>query len=189
MANTTWSRMRCPSRDCTQHITHADVQNHAPVEVFARFDELSIRSYLSAETAFLYCLAPTCESGQIHDTGTDGPIYRCNACNFRMCTAHTRPIAFHENETCTQYDERIERERIELEARETETRVRREQEEASAAENSKTAVECPGCGSMITKSEGCDHMTYRAATLSSAMLVACHMQGQHGTCGRLSVSV
>jgi hypothetical protein len=66
----------------------------------------------------------------------------------------TRSI--HEDETCIQYDERIARERAE---RKEEERTRRAAEEASAAEVSKSSVECPGCGANIAKISGCDHMT------------------------------
>ncbi|KAI8943264.1 hypothetical protein NX059_001284 [Plenodomus lindquistii] len=161
MASTTWDQVRCPSSGCKNPITYEDVQKYAPADVYERFDELSMRSYLSSEPNFTYCLAPTCTSGQIHDTGTAGPIFRCAACKFRMCTAHTPPVPFHEDESCTQYTERVERKRIATEAREAALRVRREQEQASAAEVTKTSVECPGCGIMISKTVGCDHMTCR----------------------------
>jgi E3 ubiquitin-protein ligase RNF14 len=118
-----------------------------------------MRTFLNAETNFVYCLAEGCESGQIHDTGVEGPIFRCAACGFRMCTAHDPVIPFHENEACTHYNERIELERVEREARDEGVRVRREQDEASAAEAGRLSVECPGCGVQIQKIDGCDHMT------------------------------
>jgi E3 ubiquitin-protein ligase RNF14 len=125
----------------------------------ARFDELSMRSFLSADANFLYCLAEGCPSGQIHDTGAEGPIFRCAACGYRMCTAHDPVIPFHENEVCTQYNERTEREKAEAEEAD---RVRFQQEEASAAEVGRSSVECPGCGVQIQKTTGCDHMTCKS---------------------------
>jgi hypothetical protein len=103
---------------------------------------------------FRSCYAENCNSGQIHDTGVEGNIFRCNACGFRVCTVHN--VAFHTDETCDQYDERIAREERE---RQEETRIKQEQEEASLAEVSRSSVECPGCGANIQKTEGCDHMT------------------------------
>ncbi|KAF1835131.1 hypothetical protein BDW02DRAFT_496646, partial [Decorospora gaudefroyi] len=162
MENTTWSSIVCPASTCTNPITHNDVQKYAPAATFTRFDELSIRSYLSADTNFLYCLAAGCTSGQIHDTGVEGPIFRCVACGFRMCTAHEPVVAFHEGEACTQYTERVERERVErLTAKEEEARKRRQDDEASVAEVGRSSVECPGCGAFIQKTTGCDHMTCR----------------------------
>ncbi|CAN9302397.1 unnamed protein product [Alternaria alternata] len=87
-----------------------------------------------------------------------------------MCTAHDPVIPFHENEVCTQYNERMKREEAEMKAREKEEervrtqqeedmRVRRRQEEASAAKVAKSSVKCPGCGLQIQKISGCDHMT------------------------------
>lgn len=150
----------CPSSGCTTILTHHDVHRYAPLDVFTRFDELSMRILLSSNNDFLYCLAKGCSSGQIHDTGVEGPIFRCAGCGFRMCIAHTPVIPFHENETCAMYTQRVERERQEKEAREEQdARRKREEEEASAAEVKKNAVECPGCGVQIHKMSGCDHIT------------------------------
>jgi E3 ubiquitin-protein ligase RNF14 len=74
-----------------------------------------------------------------------------------MCTAHDSIIPFHENEACTQYNERVAREIAQAE--EEEARIRREHEAASAAEVAKSSVECPGCGVQIQKIMGCNHMT------------------------------
>ncbi|KAH6882466.1 hypothetical protein BKA58DRAFT_373374 [Alternaria rosae] len=120
-----------------------------------------MQSYLSTNKSFLCCLAEGCPSGQIHDTGVAGPIFRCAACGHRMCTAHNPIIPFHEDEVCTQYNERIERERLVREAQNEEVRLRREQEEASIAEVGKSSVECPGYGAQIQKTSGYDHMTCR----------------------------
>jgi hypothetical protein len=118
-----------------------------------------MRSFLSSHTHFLYCLAPQCSSGQIHEDDPEGNIFRCAACGFRMCTAHTPMIPFHETETCAQHNERVAEEQAEREAIEEAARIRREQDDASIAEVARSSVECPGCGANIQKSSGCDHMT------------------------------
>jgi E3 ubiquitin-protein ligase RNF14 len=123
-----------------------------------------MRRFLSADKDFHYCLAEGCSSGQIHDNGIEGPIFRCAACGHRMCTAHNPVVSFHDNEGCAQYNERIERERVEREVQERKLRLRGEQEEASAAEVSTSSVECPGCGVHIQKLSGCDHMTCKRVT-------------------------
>ncbi|KAF2126738.1 hypothetical protein P153DRAFT_406986 [Dothidotthia symphoricarpi CBS 119687] len=161
--STTWESIQCPSSDCSNQITHEDVLKYTPENVFARFDELSMRSVLSNDPNFRYCIAEGCTSGQIHDTGAEGYIFRCGACGFRICTVHDMP--FHSDETCTQYDARMAKEEEERRAKqqqlEKEEEARRLQEEASVAEVGRCAVVCPGCKAPIQKTAGCDHMTCR----------------------------
>jgi len=120
-----------------------------------------MRAFLSNDASFRYCLAEGCKSGQVHDSGAEGNIFRCGACGFRVCTIHD--MTFHEGETCTQYDERLvreERERIEKQEQEDKDRKRRQEEEiASVAAVDKFARACPGCKRPIQKTSGCDHMT------------------------------
>ncbi|KAI1671585.1 IBR domain containing protein [Pyrenophora tritici-repentis] len=152
----------CPSTACTTFLSHTGIHTHAPLPLFTRYDDLTMRSLLSSDPSFLYCLNPSCTSGQIHDSGTAGPIFRCAECGFKMCTAHEPVVPFHEDETCAVYVERVERERQEREARQEEDeKRRREEEEASREAVKRDAVECPGCGVMIHKMAGCDHMTCR----------------------------
>ncbi|KAE8849323.1 hypothetical protein HRS9122_03339 [Pyrenophora teres f. teres] len=154
----------CPSTDCPTFLSHSDIHTHVPLPLFTRYDDLIIRSLLSSDPSFLYCLRPSCHSGQIHDSGTAGPIFRCAECGFRMCTAHEPVVTFHEDETCAAYVERVERERKEREARQEEDEmIRREEEEASREAVNREAVECPGCGVMIHKMGGCDHITCKFA--------------------------
>ncbi|KAJ5058517.1 hypothetical protein J3E72DRAFT_196926 [Bipolaris maydis] len=141
-------KIRCPS-DCARLITYQDIQKYTSAKEFNRYNELSLRSFLSTQEDFVYCMAPGCSSGQIHDTSTlgeQGPIFRCVGCGYRMCTAHTPIVPFHENETCAEYDKRIETEKEEEEA-------------ASVALLKEKAQKCPGCGSQIEKTTGCDRMT------------------------------
>jgi hypothetical protein len=146
----------CPSDSCTSLIQHQDVHKYAPADVFARYVNLCTRSLLSADKDFLYCLAAGCTSGQIHFDRTQSPIFRCAACGYRMCTAHVPLVAFHEGETCKEFERRLEAEKN---AQEEQARKRREQEEASVQAVKQRARECPGCGAQIEKVSGCDHMT------------------------------
>ncbi|KAF2636008.1 hypothetical protein P280DRAFT_510790, partial [Massarina eburnea CBS 473.64] len=143
--NTTWNEIPCITSGCDNRVTHEDVR---------KFDELSIRNILSNDASFRYCIADGCTFGQIHDSDNDGNIFRCGACGFRACVTHDVP--FHTDETCRQYDERMQREESE---RTEEIGLRREQEAASLEVVGKTAVQCPGCGMNIQKTGGCDHMT------------------------------
>lgn len=122
-----------------------------------RFDELSMRSFLSMDPNFRSCYAEGCNYGQIHDAEVDGNIFRCGACGFRVCTEDNVP--FHTDETCDQYRERIAKEEGE---RAEEARAKQGQEEASLSEVSRISMECPGCGANIQKIDGCNHMTCKA---------------------------
>lgn len=115
-----------------------------------RFDEMSIRALLSADPNFRYCLAEGCASGQIHDTDTIGNIFRCNACNFRICTVCDVP--FHTGQTCTRFNKQ---------RREKEENDRRRDRENNKSELEVRAstTRCPGCNVPIHKYEACDHMT------------------------------
>lgn len=125
--------------------------------IVARYDDLSTRNFLSTDSEFLYCQSPGCSSGQMHDASTEGYIFRCTECGYRYCTGCK--VAFHTDETCAQYQERIAKER------EEELRIQKEQDEASLAEVTKVSVACPGCGANIQKSYGCDHMRCKTALL------------------------
>ncbi|KAH5324355.1 hypothetical protein HBI12_092230 [Parastagonospora nodorum] len=166
MDSTAWDRIACPSSVCEKMISHEDVRANAPADIFNRFDELSMRSFLSADAQFRYCLSPSCNSGQVHNSGAEGYIFCCVACGFRACTIHD--AAFHEGETCGQFDERIKREeeRQAEEDRQAEKErvareLRKQQEAQSEEEVKRCAMVCPGCQTPIQKISGCDHMTCR----------------------------
>ena len=62
------------------------------------------------------------------------------------------PPVWHEEETCEEYETRIQELKRKRE-------VEERNEEASRKKVKSIARECPGCGAMIQKISGCDHMT------------------------------
>ena len=68
---------------------------------------MALVSALGAERNYQWCMSPACKSGQIHEDAEAGPIMTCNHCGFRSCVLHQVP--FHEGETCSQYDDRMNR--------------------------------------------------------------------------------
>jgi hypothetical protein len=154
-------------------ISHDVVREQASAEVFARyvrqivphrwltgtsFDRLSLASALADLPDFRYCLAPGCDSGQIHDDEDDeSNIFRCNECGYRYCTSHN--IAFHVGETCDEYDERMRDEARTIEDREALS--------AALIEDISKLCPGPGCSYRIEKHAGCDHIT---CELSPALL-------------------
>lgn len=125
----------------------------------ARYDVLLTRDALSGDPNFRWCRAPGCQSGQVHESGHEGNIFRCAECGFRVCVIHDN--TWHEGETCQEYDYRVSG------AKEREEQRRKEQEEASLKAINKISKKCPGagCGWNIQKHNGCDHMTCRCFIL------------------------
>lgn len=121
-------------------------------DLIVRFDALSAREALNDDPNFRWCRRAGCKSGQIHENGTDGNIFRCIVCNFKVCTVHED--TWHEGETCEEYDYRTSGRK---------ERDQKAQEEASLKAIGELTKKCPGkrgkCGWNIEKNDGCDHMT------------------------------
>jgi hypothetical protein len=113
-----------------------------------RFDTLTTKAALAELPGFRHCISPACTSGQIHFEGADAPIFRCEACGFKACVLHN--TAWHEDETCAQYDERNYAARKALLEKE---------EKASLKAVERIAKKCPGCKRPIQKNGGCSHMS------------------------------
>jgi len=90
-----------------------------------------MRAFLSNDATFRYCLKEGRTSGQVHDSGSEGNIFRCVACTFLICTTHDE--AMHVGETCEQYDARKGCER-------------KVQNYASQAKIEEVTKICPGAG-------------------------------------------
>lgn len=143
-----WENIRCP--ECREPLERSDIRKLASKKTFARYETLVSRAILSANPNFRWCLNPECDSGQIHENGKDGPVFRCAECKTKICMFHER--AWHKGETCEQFDHRVAVEK------------RRVEEAASIAVIDKITKKCPGkpgqpCGWNIEKVAGCDHMT------------------------------
>jgi IBR domain, a half RING-finger domain len=73
---------------------------------------MALVSALSADKDYYWCMSTSCKSGQIHEDADAGPIMSCNNCGFKTCVVHQ--VAFHSGETCSQYDERMNQLRAEV---------------------------------------------------------------------------
>ncbi|OCK79848.1 hypothetical protein K432DRAFT_354127 [Lepidopterella palustris CBS 459.81] len=139
-----WDRISCP--ECRQTMQHADMQKHARKETFQRYDNLSTRATLSALPDFRWCLRPGCDSGQIHEITVEGPVFQCSSCGHLSCAVHNK--AWHEGETCEQFDER----------KLAEPSQKRKEAEVSEKWKARNTKLCPGCRAPIQKNGGCSHM-------------------------------
>lgn len=97
-----------------------------------------LRQQLSSLPEFRWCLAPGCQSGQLHLGGTAEPRFVCESCGHCSCVKCDVP--WHDRESCSEYQYR-------------------KSEGPSYDTISATTKPCPKCQSRIEKNEGCDHMT------------------------------
>ncbi|OAA65433.1 ring finger protein [Niveomyces insectorum RCEF 264] len=166
-----WDQLKCP--ECPAFLAHADVRLYAAPAEFARYEQLATRAAVVRDFPnFRWCLAPGCESGQIHEPPSSKraalpsssspsssssaaataassieescPKFRCHACRAAYCINHNVP--WHSGETCAQYDVRTKQRR-------------REEQRKSDQWVQKHAKECPQCHKMVHKYEGCNHIT------------------------------
>jgi hypothetical protein len=98
--NGQWNAIGCPGDDCKEVLQYIDVRRLASEEHFERYENLATRAALGSMPDFHWCMAPGCESGQIHEDGDDD-MFQCNACNTKSCVKCNRK--WHENETCEQF--------------------------------------------------------------------------------------
>ncbi|KAF1982289.1 hypothetical protein K402DRAFT_340717 [Aulographum hederae CBS 113979] len=154
-----WDRIPCP--ECNAVLEYAAIKTLASPETFARFDRLSARAAVGQMENFVWCIGPNCGSGQEHAAGIAAPIFVCAICRFRQCIVHK--MAWHDNETCKEYDYR------------TTGQKKKDEEKASEDVVNKSSVMCPGhkCGARIEKSVGCDHMTCRKCRTEFCYMCQC----------------
>ncbi|CAG8519249.1 11735_t:CDS:2 [Ambispora gerdemannii] len=137
----------CPTSECTQQLEHHDVKRLAELEVFERFDTFSLREALRQMLEFRWCKSAGCGSGQIHFEGDEAPIMTCEACQKKSC--YTHDIPWHEEMTCSEYDEMMKY---------------AEAETATQEYLKRETKPCPKCGVHITKDGGCNHMSCKVST-------------------------
>ncbi|KAF2709648.1 hypothetical protein K504DRAFT_378558 [Pleomassaria siparia CBS 279.74] len=150
-----WREIKCPGTDCGLALKYHEVQQLATPESFAELDNLLFRDALGGDDNFRWCRAEGCQSGQVHESGHAGNIFRCVGCGFRVCVIHDK--TWHEGETCDEYDYRISGEK----EKDEQKKLQVEQEQASCEAIGKLSKKCPGikCAWNIQKNDGCDHMT------------------------------
>lgn len=137
-----WDEVSCP--ECNVVLAFHEVKNMTNKDYFDKYEQASLRAALANDPDYRHCLSTTCESGQLHPGGTDEPIFRCQECGHKHCVACE--ALWHEDETCNEYQQRLEDERS----------VENKLSEETVVETSKP---CPQCRCPIEKNNGCDHMT------------------------------
>ncbi|KZO93620.1 hypothetical protein CALVIDRAFT_245668 [Calocera viscosa TUFC12733] len=140
--------IRCPIPSCPESLELADVQRWADREVFDHYDQFLLRRHLAEEPSFSWCKNPACKSGQLHaPEAATCTLVTCHACAANWCSAHDIP--WHEGMTCAQYDQ----------SRRGWLRGEQWKERKVRLWVKRKTKKCPGCGTHIERSEGCDHIT------------------------------
>lgn len=147
-----------------------------PLTSNIRFDALSTLDALGNDPDFRWCRRAGCKSGQIHENGIDGNIFRCIACGFKVCVVHE--ATWHEGETCEEYDYRNIRKK------------ENDQQKGPVKSILQFAKKClvksgkHGCN--IEKNGGCDHLTQRMQEMASVKAISQFTKkclGKGGKCG------
>ena len=132
------SPLRCFGLDgkCGQSLSLKWLWNALGYKVFVRLLRGSLAQYIQHRPPiFAHCPVPDCT--QVYQKTVDGGTMCCPKCRNVICT--TCNALKHEGVTCDQYNRSAFR-------------------EWKRIQNIK---DCPGCGALIQKTWGCDHMTCR----------------------------
>ena len=156
-----------------------NVSLRSPLIQSVRFDAISTREALNDDSNFRWCRRAGCNSGQIHENGTDGNIFRCSVCGFKVCVVHDD--IWHEGETCKEYDYRKSREK---------KSDQKMPEKVSFKSISQLAKKFLGKGGErgrnIEKNGGCDYVTQQMQERASVKTISQFTKkcpGKGGKCG------
>ncbi|KAH7304021.1 hypothetical protein B0I35DRAFT_363897 [Stachybotrys elegans] len=150
----------CP--ECGVALEYHDVIRWLDQPERLRYDHLLLRTVLQDNPDFIWCSAPGCENGQIHEGADAQPIVKCNMCGSRTCFLHGVP--WHTGLSCEEYDA-IQSSSAERNIRpdaspvtfaslsKDQTRVI-EERRATEQVIKQTTKPCPNCGRNIEKNGG-----------------------------------
>lgn len=111
-----------------------------------RWLDKAARALRESDEEFWACPRASCTWGCFLSTREDGNIFECQVCGTRWCI--TCDVSMHDNEACSDYQDRITNGQ----------RSREDQEEASKKLVEAESKACPKCTARIEKTHGCDHM-------------------------------
>ncbi|KAK4212662.1 hypothetical protein QBC37DRAFT_317825 [Rhypophila decipiens] len=95
-----WNQVPCP--ECPQLLDFQTVLHFVPQYLKERLEKQSLMSVLSADVDFVWCTAPGCSSGQVHEGGQAQPIVTCISCGHKTCFIHKDE--WHAGVTCAEID-------------------------------------------------------------------------------------
>ena len=148
-----WENFTCPS--CRQPFQHYDMKLWAPADLFERYDSHLASKAMVSDEFIIICGIPDCGGAGMCNPTEDSWV-TCNVCRHRTCLGCRGE--YHTGKTCREFREELDR-NLQTARRNRE----KEQEEQATVEHLRDRVykNCPniGCGVVIEKDHGCDHMT------------------------------
>ena len=108
-------------------------------KLLSRYDQYVTHQQLEKMEEFIWCTNPQCNAGQLNEGGSLNNIVTCHVCRQKTCFTHR--VQWHEDQTCEQYDLKIDPDY-----------------EASRRWIIDNSKKCPNCPFQIEKNDGCDHM-------------------------------
>ncbi|PVH93082.1 hypothetical protein DM02DRAFT_509895, partial [Periconia macrospinosa] len=131
------SSIKCPAAGCKATLQRRHIETYASPGVSERYENQILMQSLSCMEDFIWCSATNCGMGHIHTGGPEENIATCPSCGQKTCFIHG--TAWHEGETCKQYDLRVA--------------VAAQERESEKAVKSSTK-RCPKCAVRIQKNGG-----------------------------------
>ncbi|KAK4617727.1 E3 ubiquitin-protein ligase RNF19B [Fulvia fulva] len=117
---------------CSNVLVQSDIKKLCTGPVYTAYEDALLKAALSQDPDFRWCISPKCKGGQIHH---GGDIFTCNSCRHKACV-HCN-VAWHPEETCEAYKQRMQ--------------IQPGEEEASAKALEKVAKLCPRCSRKLQK--------------------------------------
>lgn len=99
-----WSLCSCPQ--CGERLAEEDVFPKLSQSDREGLDELIARKARESHPQWVWCLSPSCSSGQIYQPRKKLPAAEviCVACGHRSCCCFYHRLPWHEGSSCAEFD-------------------------------------------------------------------------------------
>ncbi|TNV83732.1 hypothetical protein FGO68_gene2846 [Halteria grandinella] len=135
--------VKCPVMSCSKEFIDPDLSRLINKEDKDKYLQFAFNSAMDQQADVSWCPSLSCQYAFFYEEGiTD---FKCPKCAKRFCLACRAP--FHKGQSCKEYQ----------------IAHSRDQNDAAFMAFARGAKlkQCPGCGQMVEKAAGCDHMKCR----------------------------
>jgi len=131
--------LRCPN--CNSRFHEEDIHSLVDTHTFTKYQQFLFVASLRAEPNCRWCPNPTCSSPVLRQASATSPLMNCPSCNTSFCFDCSD--YWHPDKTCLQNAK---------DRKKSKTEVKSERRKMRAGKP------CPGCGAIIDKYAGCNHI-------------------------------